>query len=321
MTRRALGTGGAGFAAQWLERALLARGWDVVAAGLGVPPEDGVLSAEERRAVQWILTDVRRAGDVAEAVDRSPADVVFHLAGISFLPTAASDPGTTYEVNVVGAARLLAVVAERREAGTLDPVVVLVGSGEQYGMHRSEDLPLVETAEQRPLSPYAASKVAQEIVALQVARTQGVRVVATRSFNHAGPGQAAHFLLPALVRRGLEARMDGRRAIAIGNLEPIRDYLHVEDVVAAYIALAERGVAGEAYNVCSGQGVAVGELAASVLQRLGVRADITSDPSLVRRIDLPALVGSPDKLRRTTGWSATRSREDIIDDLIHAQTH
>jgi GDP-4-dehydro-6-deoxy-D-mannose reductase len=321
VTQRALVTGGAGFAAQWLERALLERGWDVSAAGLGVPPHRSVLTHDEKQSVQWIEADVRRPADVAGALDATRPDVIFHLAGIAFLPAAATDPADTYEVNVVGAVRLLAAVGQRRDAGTLDPIVVVVGSGEQYGRHEPEDLPLAETAAQCPVSVYAASKAAQEIVALHAARAQGLRVVATRSFNHSGPGQASHFLLPALVARALEARAGNQHAIPIGNREPVRDYLHVEDVATAYIGLAERGVAGEVYNVCSGDGVAVGELAANVLQRVGAPADITTDPSLVRPVDLPALVGSPEKLRRATGWSPRRTRADIIDDLIHAQTH
>jgi GDP-4-dehydro-6-deoxy-D-mannose reductase len=321
VTHRALVTGGAGFAAQWLERALLERGWEVVAAGLGVPPQTSVLGEAERRSVRWVETDVRQAADIARALDAARPDAVFHLAGIAFVPAAAADPGETYEVNVVGAVRLLTAVGQRRQVGALDPVVVLVGSGEQYGRHGTAELPLSETAAQCPLSVYAASKAAQEVVALHAARAQGLRVIATRSFNHSGPGQAAHFLLPALVARALEARADGRRTVVVGNREPIRDYLHVQDVAAAYLALAERGVPGEVYNVCSGEGVAVGELAANVLQRVGVRADITTDASLVRSVDLPALVGSPEKLRRTTGWSPQRTRADIIDDLIHAQTH
>jgi GDP-4-dehydro-6-deoxy-D-mannose reductase len=264
---------------------------------------------------------VRRADDIAGALDGARPDAVFHLAGITFVPAAEADPGETYEVNVVGAVRLLAAIDQRRRAGALDPVVVVVGSGEQYGRHDPAELPLVETAAQCPLSVYAASKTAQEIVALYAARAQGLRVIATRSFNHSGPGQARHFLLPALVARALEARADGRTSVAIGNSAPIRDYLHAEDVASAYVALAERGVAGEVYNVCSGEGVTVGELAADVLQRVGVRADITTDPSLVRPVDLPALVGSSAKLRRTTGWSPRRTRADIIDDLVHAQAH
>jgi GDP-4-dehydro-6-deoxy-D-mannose reductase len=159
------------------------------------------------------------------------------------------------------------------------------------------------------------------VAALRAARADEVRVVATRSFNHSGPGQASHFLLPALVGRALDARRAGRATVPIGNREPIRDYLHVEDVAAAYLALVERGVSGEVYNVCSGEGVSVGDLAAAVLQRAGVRADITTDPALVRPVDLPALVGSPRKLRGALGWVPRRTRADIIDDLIHAQTH
>jgi GDP-4-dehydro-6-deoxy-D-mannose reductase len=321
VTQRALVTGGAGFAAQWLERELLERGWEVCAAGLGVPPQSSVLGNDERRSVRWIEADVRRTGDITRALDTARPDAVFHLAGIAFVPAAATDPGETYEVNVVGAVRLLAAVGQRQRAGTLDPVVLIVGSGEQYGRHDARELPLSETAAQCPLSVYAASKAAQEVVALHAARSEELRVIATRSFNHSGPGQASHFLLPALVARAIEARAEGRAAVAIGNREPIRDYLHARDVATAYVALAERGAAGEVYNVCSGEGVAVGELAAAVLQRLGVRADITTDPSLVRPVDLPALVGSPEKLRRTTGWSPRRTRADIIDDLIHAQTH
>jgi GDP-4-dehydro-6-deoxy-D-mannose reductase len=321
VTRRALVTGGAGFAAQWLERALLDRGWEVVAAGLGVPPTTtSVLRDAERRAIEWIPADVRRPDDVRRTVDASRPDIVFHLAGIAFVPAAAADPGDTYEVNVIGAVRLLAAIAERRKAGILDPVILVVGSGEQYGRHDASELPLRETASQNPVSVYAASKVAQEVAALQAARSQGLRVVATRSFNHAGPGQAPQFLLPALVRRALDARANGHAAVPLGNRDPIRDYLHVEDVASAYVALAERGAPGEVYNVCSGDGVSVGELAATVLQRVGVRADITADPSLMRPVDLPALVGSPDKLRRATGWSPRRTRADIIDDLIHAET-
>jgi GDP-4-dehydro-6-deoxy-D-mannose reductase len=319
VTQRALVTGGAGFAAQWLERALLERGWEVSGAGLGVPPRPSILGDAELRSIRWIEMDVRRSADIARALDAAPPDAVFHLAGIAFVPAAAADPGEAYEVNVVGAVRLLAAVDQRRRAGVADPVVLVVGSGEQYGRHEADDLPLSEAAAQCPLSIYAASKAAQEVAALHAARAQGLRVVATRSFNHSGPGQAGHFLLPALVARALEARADGRRAVAIGNREPVRDYLHVEDVAAAYLALAERGEAGQVYNVCSGEGIAVGELAATVLQRVGVRADITTDRSLVRPVDLPALVGSPAKLRRATGWSPRRTRADIIDDLIHAQ--
>ncbi|MFL5576492.1 MAG: GDP-mannose 4,6-dehydratase [Gemmatimonadaceae bacterium] len=322
---RALVTGGAGFVGQWLCRALLADGWEVSGAGPEAAPAHPLLSGEERRALRWLPMDVRRAADVGAALDAARPDAVFHLAGVSSVTGAAGDPGGTCEVNVAGAARLLGEVRARRRAGALDPAVVVVGSAEQYGRHDPAEMPLRETAEQRPLNVYAASKAAQEVVALEAFRADGVRVVATRSFNHSGAGQGERFLLPALVRRALALRGDcagGRPALVVGNRETVRDFLHVADVARAYILLAAHGAPGEVYNVASGTGCRVADLAARVLRAAGVPgADVTTDPALVRAVEVPALVGDSDRLRRATGWAPTKTLDDIIDDLINAATH
>lgn len=319
MTRRALITGGGGFVGQWIGRALLTGGWEVYAAGVGASGLR-VLTADEHRAIRWLTMDIRIRRDVAAALDESRPDAVVHLAGISYLPSAADAPAEAWSVNVVGAVTLLAEIARRRQGGVLDPRILVVGSAQQYGRHDEAEIPLRETAEQRPLTVYAASKAAQEIAALQAFRADGLHVVATRSFNHSGVGHDEHFLLPALVRRALAIRRGARDAIHIGNGDTIRDYLHVADVVDAYLALLDRGVAGEAYNVCSGEGVRVRDLTERVLDRVGVSAEVLSDPSLQRAADVPALVGSPEKLIQATGWRPRRSRDDIIDDLLHAAT-
>ncbi|MEO7455284.1 MAG: GDP-mannose 4,6-dehydratase [Gemmatimonadaceae bacterium] len=319
MTTRALVTGGNGFVAQWAMRAMLHRGWRVTAAGVGPRPTSAVLTEDEHAAVDWQSMDVTSQADVAAVVERSAPHVVLHLAAISHVMDALSDPGRAYEVNTVGTVRLLAEVQRLRVAGTADPVVLVVGSAEQYGRHASTEMPLVEESEQCPLTLYAASKVAQEVAARQAFRSDGVRVVCTRSFNHSGVGHSAHFLLPALVARAGALPKSGG-ALFIGNGDTVRDYLHVEDVVEAYLALLDRGVVGAAYNVCSGEGTSVRELATAVLQRLGVSADIRTDAALTRPVDVPVLVGSNSKLRRATDWAPRRSRDDIIDDLIHAAT-
>jgi GDP-4-dehydro-6-deoxy-D-mannose reductase len=144
-------------------------------------------------------------------------------------------------------------------------------------------------------------------------------VVCTRSFNHSGQGHGARFLLPALVDRALSLPAEGG-VLRIGNGDTVRDFLHVADVVEAYLALVQTGATGEAYNVCSGQGVSVRGLAQRVLQRLGRTAEIASDPALSRPVDVPVQVGNNSKLRRATGWTPRRTRDDIIDDLIHAAT-
>ena len=316
---RALVTGAAGFVGQWLCRELLKRGFHVFGALLEDEPPPGTLSPDERRHVQWIQADVRLLEQCRRLVDESVPDAVFHLAGVAFLPTASADPGAALEVNVVAAARLLGVVRERRRAGMIDPVVLIVGSGEQYGYHEESEQPLRECAEQRPMNVYAASKAAQEVVALEAFRSGGVRVIATRSFNHSGPGQSEQFVLPALVARALSLRRAGEDSLKLGNLATVRDFLHVADVVRAYVLLVERGTPGEAYNVASGRGVDVATLARRILAYVGVDAKLEVDPTLVRAVDVPVLVGDAGKLRETTGWSPEHSLDTIIEDLIRAK--
>ena len=317
MSRRALVTGAAGFVGQWLCRALLADGWDVVGAGITAVPVAGILSEEEKRSITWSLADVRQQGDMARAFDQSKPDAVFHLAGVSSIPDAQGDPAVAYDINVLGAVRLLHEARVRRRAGEIDPVLLVIGSGAQYG-RALEQRPLRENDAQRPMSVYAASKAAQEVVALEAARSDGVRVVATRSFNHSGPGQPDEFLLPALVHRVLAIRDGTDKVLRIGNADTVRDFLHVRDVVRAYLALVESGVAGEVYNVCSGEGTRTRDLAKRVLAAAGVNAAIVVEAALVRQVEVPWLVGDPAKIRSATGWAPTLSSNDIIDDLINA---
>lgn len=315
--RRALITGAAGFVGQWLCRELLTAGWEVVGAGIAAQPPDGILTRDERGSVRWLLADVRNQSDLARVVTETRPDAVFHLAGVTFVPEAQGDPVLTHEINVLGAARLLHEVRIRRRAGEIDPVVLVIGSAEQYGVGESHRR-RVETDPQAPVTVYAASKAAQEMIVLEAARSEGVRVLATRSFNHSGPGQPDHFLLPALVRRARAIRAGGEPRLRIGNADTVRDFLHVRDVVRAYLLLIDRGLPGDVYNVCSGTGQRVRDLAAKVLTAVGADAEVEVDPALVRRVEVPWLVGDATKLREATGWSPTLSCDDIIADLINA---
>ena len=319
MSPRALVTGGAGFVGQWLGRGLLAQGSTVVSLGLNTSAAN-ILTASERASIEWREADVRDADAIHRAIDSVRPELIFHLAGVSFVPEARDAPAKAYDINVLGAVRLLAATAALKAAGKLDPTVIVVGSAMQYGRHDAAEMPLAEEAEQRPQDVYAASKAAQEIASLQMWRAEGVRVICTRSFNHSGVGHPEHFLLPALVGRALALRGASKPELRLGNQESVRDYLHVSDVAEAYLLLASKGIPGEVYNVCSGVGVSARELASEVLLRVGSSAEIMTDSALVRGVDVPLLVGSPAKLERTTGWRATHSRFDIIDDLIHAAT-
>lgn len=314
---RALVTGAAGFVGQWVGRELIERGWDVAGTSLEATPPV-VRPNDALASVRWHVADVRRGDELARLIDATKPDAILHLAGVAFVPAAQADPGAALETNVIAAARLLGEVKARRASGALDPAVLVIGSGEQYGRHDASEMPLPESAAQRPHSVYAASKAAQEHVALEAFRSSGLRVIATRSFNHSGPGQADRFVLPALVGRALALRQSGARTLSLGNTTTVRDFLHVRDVARAYVDLVERGTAGEVYNVASGTGVDVGSLARRVLALVGVDAIFNTDAALVRPAEVPVLVGDATKLRRATGWSPRLTLDSIIDDLIRA---
>ena len=313
---RALITGGSGFVGQWLCRELVRRDVEVFAGTVTGTPDPTVLSRDEVAEVTWLHLDILSDDDVAAALDTSGAEWIVHLAGMAYPPDAAASPVRAMETNAFGVQRLLGTLATR---GRTRPRVLVVGSAEQYGAHAPDEQPLAETAAQSPLNVYGTSKACQELIALQFHRANGAHVVCTRSFNHSGVGQSSNYLLPALVTRARALPRSGG-ALRIGNGTPVRDFLHVTDVVRAYILLLERGTPGEVYNVSSGHGVTISDLARLVLNRAGISADITSDSTLVRPVDTPILTGDNSKLRSATGWSPERTTNDIIDDLLHATT-
>jgi GDP-4-dehydro-6-deoxy-D-mannose reductase len=306
-------TGAGGFVGQWLSRAMLQSGWTVFGGTIDAPPGPGVLSAESVAAIHWLPLDVRSEDSVRAAVVASRPDRVAHLAGIAYPPEANADPERAHDVNAVGVTRLIGALASAAPSAR----VLVVGSAEEYGPQPPEAYPLEESTTLSPQSAYARSKAAQEALALEASARTGVPVVLTRSFNHSGTGHPSTYLLPSLVRRALELPRHGG-TLRIGNTQPIRDYLHVADVIDAYSLLLDRGRSGEVYNVSSGKGVSVRQLAETVLKRVGASAEISEDPALVRPNDMPLLVGDNAKLRHATGWSPRHTIEDIIDDLIHA---
>jgi len=307
---RVLVTGAAGFVGRWLMPALATEGAELHGVALDAPPPIAP-GVPPQPPVRWTFGDLREDGVGRRAME-----------SVSHLPTAAADPALAWDVNVTATARLLHHLGQQRERVGTAPVVLVVGSAEQYGRDDSHVMPLVESAVQAPRTVYAATKAAQEVLALQTWRSEALPIVVARSFNHSGAGQPPRFLLPALVHRARQLiDAPAGTPMPVGNRSPVRDFLHVSDVVAAYISLCQRGTPGEAYNVASGTGWSVQQILDTVMARTGSRAVPTEDPALVRPVDVPVLIGDSRKLQHATGWRAQRSLDDIIEDLLlHAAT-
>jgi GDP-4-dehydro-6-deoxy-D-mannose reductase len=305
---RILVTGADGFVGGRLVRRLAALGHDLTAAvRRGTAPDLG--------AVAQRPFDLADDESVRQAT-RGTFDAVAHLAAVSSNMDAGRDPGLAWEVNAAGTARLCEAAAGAGGA----PLVLIVSTAEVYGA-LTPPRPRRETDATVPCSPYAASKLGAEVAAQEVARRTGLRVIVARPFPHTGAGQDARFVVPAFARRIHDAVEGGRREVAVGNLDPVRDFLHVDDVVEAYVAMIERGRPGAWYNVASEHGVTIREVFERLRTLIGADVTAAVDPALARSSDIPHLVGDAGALRADTGWTPRRTLDDALNEVARAQAH
>jgi GDP-4-dehydro-6-deoxy-D-mannose reductase len=262
--------------------------------------------------VRLLDADLEDAGSVVAAVERARPDRVFHLAGQSSVHQSWQDPAGTMRANLHGALHLLEALRLRAPAAR----VLVVGSADEYGA-RDAPVPIGENAPLAPGSPYAVSKMAQGFLALEYARTFGLHVVRTRTFPHTGPGRGELFAESSFARQVAEAESGLRPpVIEVGNLEAVRDFTDVRDVVRAYWALLDHGAAGGVYNVCSGRGVRIRELLERLVALARVPVEVRVDAARLRPADIPALVGDPSRLREATGWSPRIELGTTLGDLM-----
>jgi GDP-4-dehydro-6-deoxy-D-mannose reductase len=255
--------------------------------------------------------DITDPPAVRELVDRVHPEVVYHLAGDSDVGGSWSHPLETFRANGEGTLNVLMACVD---AGV--DRVLNVSSADLYGRVTPDDLPLDEEAPLRPVSPYAASKVAADYLALQSFLGHGLAVIRARPFNHIGPGQRPSFVAPALAQRIAHNEWAGEEVLRVGSLSPRRDFTDVRDVVRAYRLLVLEGTPGEAYNVCRGEDVAIRDLAVRLVGLARRPMRLETDPSLQRPVDIPVLRGDPTKLRAATGWEPQIPLEQTLEDLL-----
>jgi GDP-4-dehydro-6-deoxy-D-mannose reductase len=292
---KALITGASGFVGAYLLAHLEKEGDDVV----GLDRGDGL-----------DVTD--RAGVLEQFTEHRP-EAVYHLAALSHVGESWGSPQQVIETNVVGT---LNVLDAARAAGAQR--VLVIGSAEEYGLVQQPAHPLTEEDPLRPFTPYGASKVGAGFLALQAFLASGLETIRVRAFNHTGPGQPPRFVVPALAHRIAQTERDGGTSIAVGNLDPVREVNDVRDVVRAYRLLVLHGVAGDVYNVCSGEGVAIRDVAERLVGLSTHPLELCVDPELARPADVPVLVGDPSKLVAATGWEPAYTLDDTLTDMLTA---
>lgn len=254
--------------------------------------------------------DLAEPGAAHSFIEGAAPEVIYHLAALTHVGRSWDAPMETFRVNVLGTIELLEIVRTLVHV----PRVVLISSAEVYGA--GEGVVLTEEAPFRPVTPYAASKVAAEIAGLQAFLGRKVEVIRARPFNHVGPGQAEFFVVSALAKRIVEAEISGEMSISVGNLAAKRDFSDVRDVVRAYRLLASDGVPGEVYNICSGEARPIAELFTTLVELATSPVTPKIDEQLFRPVDVPLLVGSSHKLHALTGWEPKIAMSTTLSDVL-----
>ena len=258
--------------------------------------------------------DVTDGTAVAGLVRQFSPEALVHLAAIAFVPEASRDPNLAHRVNVGGTQSVIQAL----EAHAAGARLLLIGSGDQYPAIAPGGPPLSESTVLDPKGPYATTKAAAEQLGLRAAQ-QGMDVVCVRAFNHTGPGQAPLFVAPDFAQQLARIEAGHSEPMRVGNLDSVRDFLHVDDVIDAYIELLDPGVSAGVYNVASGEGTRIGELLESLARLAGVEPQVETDETRWRPAD--SRVGDPRRIQDATGWNPRRSLETTLAELVDYWRH
>jgi len=258
--------------------------------------------------------DLKDATAVYNLIKEIKPDMIFHLAAQSYVPMSWTAPSETIITNVISQINILEAVRNLK----MDTLIHIAGSSEEYGLVLRNEVPIKETNPLRPLSPYGVSKVAQDLLGFQYYKSYNLKIVRTRAFNHEGPRRGEVFVTSNFAKQIAEIEKGKREpVIYVGNLEAVRDFTDVRDVVRAYYLVLIKGRAGEVYNIASGKGYKIREVLDIYLRMSKVQVEIKVDPTRLRPSDVELLIGDATKIKEECGWQPQIPFEKTLEDLLN----
>ncbi|MFQ5511855.1 MAG: GDP-mannose 4,6-dehydratase [Candidatus Krumholzibacteriia bacterium] len=263
--------------------------------------------------VQLVECDLRDATSTRGVIEDIRPDYIFHLAAQSYVPTSWRAPSESLTTNVIGQLNVFEAVRKT----DMKCRIQVACSSEEYGMVGEDELPITEDNPLRPLSPYAVSKVGQDLLGYQYHMSYGMDIVRTRGFNHTGPRRGPVFVVSDFAKQIADIEKGLREPVIFtGNLDASRDFSDVRDVVKGYFLALEKGKAGEVYNICAEKAWTIREMLDMLLSLTDAKIDVEQDPARMRPSDVPRLLGDCSKFRGDTGYKPEIPFETTLRDTL-----
>lgn len=267
----------------------------------------------DRLKIIYRKVDMTNIQSLHDVILNFQPNYVLHLAAFSSVAYSWKEPSLSFMNNCNIFLNLVSVIRDECP----ECRILSVGSSEEYGNVKHDDLPIRENQDRNPVSPYAVARVSQEMLSKVFVDAYGLDIVMTRSFNHIGPRQDERFVVPSFIRRILEIKKyNNNGEIETGDVSIIRDFVDVRDVVKAYYLLLTRGTKGEVYNICSGKGIALEKVIEMISDEVGVKISTRINSKYIRPSDNKEIVGSAYKLETELGWKREYNFKTTIKDMV-----
>ena len=283
---------------------------DVTIIGTDMYPVD--LDKDIKNKIEFHEGSLLDEGFVLDLVKGAKADYIVHLASYSSVAQSWQKPVECFRNNVNIFLNLLEAVRKIKS----NVRILSIGSSEEYGVVDEKDLPLTESSPLNPISPYAVARVSQEELSQVYVKGYELNIICSRSFNHIGPRQKDIFVVSALAKQIIEINSGKKDKITCGNLDIIRDFIDVRDVVKAYDLLLGKGKVGEVYNICSGEGHKLSDILNMLQRQAKSNIPIEQDPKLLRPADNPVIIGSPKKIEKELGFKREHALSQSLKDIL-----
>ena len=297
-------TGIDGFVGKHLSEYLLKKGYEVYGTT--------ILDDYENNRIEVYKMNLLDKKNVENVINEIKPSKIFHLAGQSAVGLSWENPTLTIDININGTLNLLEAV----KVNTPETKILIVGSSDQYGIIKPENIPVNEEHPQNPQSPYGISKKTQEDLCKLYAKAYKMNIIMVRPFNHIGSGQGKNFVVPDFASKIVEIEKGAIPTLKVGNLDTYRDFTDVKDIIRAYELLLKKGRVGEVYNVGSGKEIKVSEILEKLLKMSTKIIKVEIDKEKFRPVDVPIIVCDNRKIKEDTGWQPEISIDDTLKEIL-----